>query len=110
MPKVFVSIDIEDGVPFYTEEEEYRINEYYLAFHKHKLVIVMKSRGKSEVWSAEKLVYGPHEVSRECLKALVKSGRLLQFLNSVAGKLETMDEEYKEVSEIAEKMAKAIEG
>jgi hypothetical protein len=109
-PKIFVSIDVEDGVPFYVEEREYDIYEYYLAFSKHKLVIALRIRGKHEAWSTQRLIYGPHEVSRECLKALVKSGRLLEFLRMVAEKLQKMNEEYGEVSEIAEKMAKAVEG
>ncbi|MCL6579940.1 MAG: hypothetical protein K6T73_11300, partial [Candidatus Bathyarchaeota archaeon] len=46
--------------------------------------------------------------SREKLKALVKSGRLIPFLQKVADKLQSVGEEYAEVSEIAEKMAKAL--
>jgi len=109
MPKVFVSIDVEDGVPFYSVEDEEAVDEYYLAFRKHEMVIVMRTRYKNEAWTSGAKVYGVNEVSRECLKALVKSGRLLEFLKTVSEKLQKMSEEYREVSEIAEKMAKAIE-
>jgi hypothetical protein len=112
-PKVFVSIDVEDGVPFYTEKhgEHYDvIDEYYLAFQDHELVILNKTRYENDVRWPVTNICGVNEVSRECLKALVKSGRLLEFLRMVAEKLQKMNEEYGEVSEIAEKMAKAIEG
>ena len=108
-PKVFVSIDIEDTLPFYTVEDDEVIDEYYLAFRKHELAIVVWTRYKGESWTSSVRTYGVDQVSRECLKALVKSGRLLEFLKTVSEKLQKMSEEYKEVSEIAEKMAKAIE-
>jgi hypothetical protein len=109
MPKVFVSIDVEDGVPFYSVGDEEAVDEYYLALRKHELVIVMRTRYKNEAWTSGAKVYGVDQVSREVLKALVKSGRLLEFLKTVSEKLQKMSEEYREVSEIAEKMAKAIE-
>ncbi len=49
------------------------------------------------------------ECSRETLKAIVKSGRLQKFLAYAASKIAEAEQEYKQVAEVAEKMAKAIE-
>jgi len=48
--------------------------------------------------------------SREELKTLVRSGRLPKFLALMAEKLRETEAEYGEVSELAERMAQAIEG
>ncbi|MCR6692757.1 MAG: hypothetical protein MRT15_10220, partial [archaeon YNP-LCB-003-016] len=97
-----VSIDITDTIPFY-HNEKYDL-DYYLAFRRHDLVIVIRPSGQEEWENIE----GPGNISREALKALVKSGRLVEFLKIVSQKLEELNKEYGEVSEAAEKMAKAI--
>ncbi|MEM2293185.1 MAG: hypothetical protein QXX41_07915 [Nitrososphaerota archaeon] len=100
--KVYVSIDVLDDEPFYTEYDEYGTFDYYLAIRGHELIIQVK------VNREETICKGFGEVSRELLKALVKSKRLIPFLKKVADELERVGKEYKEVSEIAEKMASVI--
>jgi hypothetical protein len=48
------------------------------------------------------------DLSREKIKAFVKSGRLIPFLQKVADSLAVKGEEYKAVAEVAEKMAQAV--
>jgi len=100
--KIYVSIDILDDEPFFIEADEYDKIDYYLAFRGSKLVIQVKVNGK------ETIVKFFENVSRELLKALVKSKRLIAFLQKVADELERIGKEYKEVAEIAEKMASVI--
>ena len=102
-PKIEVSIDIIDDVPFYEEKDEFvgEIN-YYLAFHKHSLLMALRYQDGS----IDYVLF--RDASREKLKALVRSGRLIPFLQKVANMLKGKCEEYREVSEIAEKLANAI--
>jgi len=107
-PKIEISIDIIDEEPFYEDED---LNtKYYLAIIDHFLKIKDLPKdvdpntlnylsGGYAMWNAPRYV----------LKQLTKSGRLPKFLRHVAKTLEKMEAEYREVSEIAEKLAKAAE-
>ena len=105
-PKIEVSIDLFDEQPFYRDED--LEEDAYLAFHDHLLKIVFLP------WNAPKdfnlaSEYSVWQVGRFYLKQLVKSGRLIKFLEYTAKKLKEYEQEYREVSELAEKLAKAVE-
>jgi hypothetical protein len=107
IPKIQVSIDVIDDQPFMAEADEYSPNiKYYLAIIKHDL-------GYVETYDNDK--YSPKnlrdfdQAPRKLLKALVKSGRLIPFLQKVADVLTAKGEEYREVAEVAEKLAKAVQ-
>jgi len=105
-PKISVSVDVIDDEPFYIETSEYApggMIDYKLAFQCHKL-------GYIEIYGQERsslreFVSAPREV----LKELIKSGRLIPFLEKVADTLANKCAEYKEVAEVAEKMAQAVQ-
>jgi hypothetical protein len=107
VPKIEVSIDIVDDKHFHEEvEDEYSPNtKYYLAIIEHRL-------GYVETYDNDrftpKYLLDFNGASREQLKALVKSGRLIPFLQKVADTLQGKSEEYREVAEVAEKLAKAV--
>jgi len=108
-PQISVSIDVIDDMPFKVEEEqdEYAPNtKYYLAIIKHRL-------GYVETYDNDRFraldLHDFSDAPRELLKALVKSGRLIPFLQKVADILAEKGEEYREVSEVAEKLAQAIQ-
>ena len=105
-PRIEVSIDIVDDKHFMEEEQdEYSPNtKYYLAIIKHKLGYV-ESYDNDRF--TPKTLADFSDAPRELLKALVKSGRLIPFLQKVADTLQGKSEEYKEVAEVAEKLAKA---
>jgi hypothetical protein len=107
-PQISVSIDVIDDMPFKVEEEqdEYALNtKYYLAIIKHRLGYV--ETFDNDRFTPKTLAYFSN-APRELLKALVKSGRLIPFLQKVADVLAEKGEEYREVSEVAEKLAQAI--
>ena len=107
VPQIVVSIDIIDDMHFKVEEEdEYSPNtKYYLAIIKHRL-------GYVETFDNDRFraldLHDFSDAPRELLKALVKSGRLIPFLQKVANTLAQKSEEYREVAEVAEKLAKAV--
>jgi hypothetical protein len=79
--------------------------KYYLAIIKHHLGYV----DVVGTYSDPSGVTAFDEAPRETLKALVKSGRLIPFLQKVANTLQGKSEEYREVAEVAEKLAKAVQ-
>ena len=108
IPKIEVSVDIIDDVHFEVEEEgKYSPStKYYLAIIEHML-------GYVETYDDDRFrtsyLHYFSEAPRERLKVLVKSGRLIPFLRKVADVLDAKGEEYREVSEVAEKLAQAIQ-
>jgi len=99
-PKVEVSIDFQDEISFYQAEDG---DTYFLAFKDHQLVAnIVFSEYEADVRELA-------EISREALKALVRSGRLIDFLKLAAEKLAEAEQEYKQVAEVAEKLAKAVQ-
>ena len=105
-PAIEVSINVTDDKHFYVEPEDDTSPEikYYLAILGHELGYV----DVVEEYNAHGRVTTFQQAPRELLKALVKSGRLIPFLQKVADILAEKGEEYREVSEVAEKLAKAI--
>ena len=95
-----VDIDIKDTEPFFTIDDKY----YYLAFRDHNLVALIER--EEEIENTESVHY-ISSISREALKALIKSQRLIKFLAYVADELRKKEAEFKEVAEVAEKMAQA---
>jgi hypothetical protein len=105
VPQIAVSIDIVDDEPFHIQPED-DISpkvKYYLAIRNHKLGYT-ENVGTYKNGEIVDFLRAP----RELLKALVKSGRLIPFLQKVADTLQEKCEEYKQVAEVAEKLAKAI--
>jgi len=100
-PSIDIDIDIKDTEPFFIIDDK----KYYLAFRDHNLVALIER--EEEIENSE-YVYYISSISREALKTLVKSGRLIKFLNYVAEELKKKEAEFKEVTEIAEKMAQAV--
>jgi hypothetical protein len=106
-PKIDVSINVIDDEPFLVEPENETAPEikYYLAIINHWLGyvdVVGEYSNPSRVTAFD-------EAPRETLKALVKSGRLIPFLQKVADVLTAKGEEYREVAQVAEKMAQAVQ-
>jgi hypothetical protein len=106
-PKIQVSINVIDDEPFLVEPENETAPEikYYLAIINHWLGYVDVVGGYSD----PSKVTAFDEAPRETLKALVKSGRLIPFLQKVADVLTAKGEEYREVTQVAEKMAQAVQ-
>lgn len=99
-PKIYVSVDFIDDVAFYKlphSDSDEEVREYKLAFYKGFLQVYVDG-----------YFYDFNEISRDALKALIKSGRLISFLQKVSNELKEMNKEYKEVSEIAERIAAAL--
>jgi hypothetical protein len=97
------------GKDFFSEEEEY-FGE--ISWHLATLaetekwyagIYVVKNYGTGEVQISIK------DVSRKVLKALVSSGALIEFAKIAEETLAAAEQEYKQVADVAEKMAKAIE-
>jgi hypothetical protein len=105
-PKINVSIDVMDDKHFMQEDEYSPNTKYYLAIKKHSLGYV-ETYDNDRVTS--ETLFNFDHASRELLKALVKSGRLIPFLQKVADTLQAKSEEYREVAEVAEKLTKAIQ-
>jgi hypothetical protein len=106
-PAIEVSINVTDDKHFYVEPEDDASPEikYYLAVLNHEL-------GYIDVvgeYNAYGRVTTFQQAPRELLKALVKSGRLIPFLQKVADTLQAKSEEYREVAQVAEKMAQAVQ-
>jgi hypothetical protein len=107
VPKIWVSLDIIDSEPFYEEEDETGKDSYYLQMYDSNLRIRIKrtySDGEERFWDYRYFC----DASRLVLKQLVKSGRLPKFLAHVAEVLQQKGEEYGEASDIAQKMADAV--
>lgn len=98
-----------DTEPFCTTE----INE----FETEKGFLLLKNGNLETEFQTTNVIYDmPHverwqfgSIPRKERKAIIQSGRLPKFLAHVAEQLEKADLEYNVVSEIAEKMAKAIQ-
>jgi len=101
IPCVEVDIDVDDVEPFHVDEYE---QKYFLAFRDHELICVVVD------WDGErhKDYKALSDLDRNKLKDLVKSGRLIKFLQHVVERLKEQEQDFKEVSEIAEKMASAL--
>jgi len=98
VPKVYVSIFVLDNEPFYTVEDF----ELRLALVNGKLV-AWDSRGGE--YNAKHHI---GNLAREHVKALVKSGRLIPFLQKVKQELDETTQEYRQVAQVAEKLADAL--
>ncbi len=114
-PKIQVSITVEDEQYFRREDDDgMNADTYWLVlmppagrrYNYGGLLVKMVTNGCEEQASYQTF---KDECSRATLKALVKSGRLPKFLALVTEKLEKTASDYKQVAEVAEKMAKAIE-
>jgi hypothetical protein len=108
IPCIEVSIDIKDDEPFYVQPATDIAPEikYYLAIRNHNLGWIYITYSGENPKHVCDFAY---DASRELLKALVKSGRLIPFLQKVADVLTAEGEEYREVAEVAEKLAKAVQ-
>jgi hypothetical protein len=106
-PKIQVSLDIVDDQPFLIEPEHETVPEikYYLAIINHWLGYVDVVGTYSNTRIAITFEHAPREV----LKTLIKSGRLIPFLQKVADVLTAKGEEYREAAQVAEKMAQAVQ-
>ena len=103
IPCIDVGIDLDDEEPFHVDENEGK--RYFLAFRGGELMcmILDECYECEEYWKLS-------ELRKNALKDLVKSGRLVKFLQYVAERLKEAEQDFREVSEIAEKMASALEG
>jgi len=97
------------GKDFFSEEEEY-FGE--ISWHLETLpetekwyagLYIVKDYGTGEIQISVK------DVSRKLLKALVSSGALIEFVKIAGETLAKAEQEYSQVADVAEKMAKAIE-
>ncbi len=106
-----ISIEVDDTEPFRVEKIEEDSGDiveykYYLAIQDHRLIVRVHrdSAFYKEKWDW----FGIANASRETLKCIIKSGRLLKFLQYVAENLEKTTKEYEAVATIAEKIAQAV--
>ena len=107
IPKIRISIELQDTEHFAEigDEPEY----YYLATRNGRLFIMGTVACEMDITGWTCWYSQPNEVSREVLKQLVRSGRLILFLQKVADTLQAKSEEYREVAQVAEKMAQAVQ-
>jgi len=107
-PKIYISLPLKDTAWFWRgneDEESTYVTTATLAFEDGELVAVLESGYGANV---DTTVTKPlSALSREQLKALVRSGRLPAFLAYAAERLREAGEEYGEVAEVAERMAEA---
>lgn len=96
VPKIQVSISVQDSEYFARETGE--IDVYYLCIAQSKMLIQNQYGNMHDACTAP----------RWLLKQLVLSNRLPKFLQLVAQRLQEVEEEYAQVSQIAERMAQAI--
>jgi len=114
-PKIPISIDVKDSEIFAkTQRDDLNVEYYRLATHDLVLVIMGETSNEQDItgmscWFTKPDAYRAPP-SREELKQLVKSGRLPKFLAFVAQKLAEAETEYCQVSTIAERMAKTLDG
>jgi len=87
--------NIRDTEPFFIENNK----KYYLAFRSYELVYEVYDDGEMVEWGYITIL------DTDAIKALIKSQRLMKFLNYVAEKLRSEENELRELSEIAEKIA-----
>jgi hypothetical protein len=104
-PAIKISIDVQDSVAFRIATIDDMLFEYMLALHDSNLVInrIRVDDEKHAYFSDAVEEY--KSPSRETLKDLVKSERLISFLRIVKEKIEATSEEYAQVSKLAEKLA-----
>ena len=98
VPKIDLSIDVE-GEGWENEEKVRKalcINNGYM-----RVKIYDDEAGYE--------YYNVKDVSRETMKEIVRQGRITQLIDTIKHKLDETTEEYKQVSEIAEKFAVALE-
>ena len=105
-----VSVNVWDTEPFKTEETEMGTYEAYLAIIEHDLGIARKDRDHKGtlLYETNHRVQLFSEASRQTLKDIIHSNRLIPFLRHVADVLEKKNREYKEVSEVAKKLTSAL--
>ena len=106
-PKICLLIDFEDGEWFKEEELDYCNNMrrwLFLAIKNGKMWVVERQESDPD----RAIYYYVDELDRESIKALVKSGAIPRFLQKLKKQLDADTEEYKHVSELAEKMASVI--
>ncbi len=98
VPKIYISLPIRDDESFFVSGAgEY----YYLCFHAGGMKIE-RNDGDFERYIEIS------DLSRQALKALVKSGRIPKFLQKTAEKLDAAKEEYEDVATLAEKLTDAL--
>jgi hypothetical protein len=102
IPCVDVDIDVDDVEPFYINEDE---QKYFLAFRDHELICVIVDEYDGERHEECKKL---SNLGRDALRDLIKSKRLIKFLEYVAEELKREEQDFREVSEAAEKMALAL--
>lgn len=102
IPCVDVDIDVDDVEPFYINEDE---QKYFLAFKDHELICVIVDEWDGDRHEEYKKL---SNLGRDALKDLIKSKRLIKFLEYVAEELRKREQDFREVSEIAEKMTLAL--
>jgi hypothetical protein len=103
-PFIQVSDDIRDAEPFRKVKKEFGGEYlYYLCFTDHRLAIEVVDTSLERT----KIMYFD-EVSRVTLKEIVKTKALVKFLQYVAKQLSIKEEEFRYVSEIAEKLASVV--
>jgi hypothetical protein len=99
VPCIEINAHIRDTEPFFVENDK----KYYLAFRNCELAYEVYDENEEMVeWGYITIL------NVDAIKALVKSQRLIKFLSYVAEKLRTEENELKEVSEIAEKIAQVV--
>jgi len=100
VPGLGISIDVKDPVSFYEAEDG---DTAYLAIRNHEFGVVWVGSDGQE----SKLVTAT-ELPRTALKALVRSGRIWKFLDGVSQLIDQEAGEYRQASELAEKLAEAV--
>jgi hypothetical protein len=115
-PRIRVGEEIADTeICIETSVDDLNFERYRLVFHDGKLQLKGWRNCEMDETRVTTWFTWPEGTqrggtpSRAELKQLVRSGRLPKFLTLAAGKLKQAEAEYQEVSEIAERMAKAIE-
>ena len=96
VPRIYVSIEVKDSEPFYVDDD---VDEYYLIMGRFGMRV--------EIGDGERFV-DIKDLSRRAVKSLVKSGRIMKFIQRVAQELEEEGKEYQAVAEVAERLAAAL--
>ncbi|MEM2258029.1 MAG: hypothetical protein QXV39_07940 [Candidatus Caldarchaeum sp.] len=99
VPKIYISIEVIDEQPFYVDDDG---DEFKLVLKDGRL------------WIGQFTFNGyftrpVDDVSRKIVKELVKSGRLIKFLEVIRKQLDKTATEYQEVSLIAQKLAECFQ-
>lgn len=101
-PKIRVSIDVCDSEILYSKSNRGSGSaDCYLAIQQSHIVVLEKYF--EDVYERD-----IQDLSRKHLGDIVRSGRIIPFLKLVAQELQKTGNEYREVAEIAKKMASAL--